>query len=267
LLSKIRLLVLLLILNSSLAQGFTQPAEHYGFLKIKSDSANLEIFIDNKLAGKTPLQALKLKPGKYVLSVNNPLRYLWGHFDYEKEIEIFPFDTLVVSPDFSSGFSIRTKPYGAEIYINNQLAGKSPLTLFDQELFHSDMLIKKEGFKDLHVDFNQFQMGYLNIVLEKDDEIFNINKLKEKHRQTIKSRYRKATYTLWAASILTGMASFYLKSQADENYQKYLSSGSLNKMNSYYDSAIRYDNYTNISLAAFQGCIILSLYFFIKSID
>ncbi len=253
----------LLIISPALCQ----TGELAGYLKIDSDSSKIEIRLDDKTLGYTPLPIISLPPGDHQVAALNPNPFIWGNLDWQESIKIIPGDTLIIRPDFKTLFYIQTNPFDAEVFLNSKLLGNTPLTVSINSKKNEQLLLKKDGFRDYLVNLNQVKNNYLNINLIQNHTQLKLNEIEHYQLSRSKNHYRAATYSLWALSILTGLSTVYLKDQADNKYQEYLVAGSLSEMNKYYNDAKRFDRYTYISLGALQGCFLLSFYFLMKSLE
>ncbi|HEX9972468.1 MAG TPA: PEGA domain-containing protein [bacterium] len=258
------LLFLFLILSNPIPNLL--HSQDFGYVKIETDSAGIEILIDAKLVGMTPLPVIALQPGNHQVAALHPQRYLWGNLDWLQNVQTLPGDTVIVRPTFKILFSIQSQPFGAEVYLNNVLQGTTPLTIAIESKDSSSVILKKEGYNDQFLDLNQFQTNHLQVPLVRNNQLFDFKQV-EKNEHKKQSRYRKLTYGMWGLSVLTGLATVYFKDQADEKYQHYLVAGSLRDMNKLFNDAKRFDQYSNISLGAVQGCFVLSFYFLIKSVN
>lgn len=244
-----------------------QTAETVGYLKITTDSIGIEVRLNDQLLGFTPLPIIALRPGSYQLAARHPAPYVWGNFDWQDSVTIVAPDTLTVQPNFKTLFAVRTNPFNAAVFLNNDYLGETPLA-FPLNA-HRDYLLrlKKDGFQDYVIDLKNVRANFLSVDLIENHSRLKLNELvAQQHRQT-KHRYRALTYSFWGLSILTGLTTVYLKDQADEKYRQYLVAGSLKQMNRYYNDSKRYDRYTYISLSVLQGCFVLSFYFLMKSLD
>lgn len=258
------LLILALMLFCTIPELFY--GQDFGYAKIEMDSIGIEILIDGKLIGMTPLPLIELPTGAHQIAALHPQRFLWGNLDWVQTIQISIADTLIVKPTFRILCSIHSEPFGAEVFLNNELQGTTPLTIaLDTQTSYS-LLLKKEGYADYYLDGSPIQSNHLQVKLSKDDQFFDV-KAEQQQQQKTQSRYRKLTYGLWGLSILTGLATVYFKDKADEKYQQYLVAGSLRDMNRFFNDTKRFDQYSNISLGAVQGCFVLSFYFLIKSVN
>jgi len=237
------------------SRGQNQP----GFLKVCYDSVAVKVYLNQKMLGYTPLPATPLAPGSYQLTVAHPNPFIWGNWDWQDSIRIVAGDTLVIHPQFKRSLQIRTRPFDAKIFMNQKLLGRSPLTLLLNSEINQQLLIKKNGYQDTLINLGTLSHNFLNVKLVPDESVLKLRQLRQP--KDIKHRYKKLTYGLWGLAVLSGFSSVYLKTQADANYKKYLTAGSLHDMNRYYNNALKYDRYTNISLGLVQACFILSFYF------
>ncbi|MCU0644967.1 MAG: PEGA domain-containing protein [bacterium] len=257
------LLILFLILFNPIPNLL--HSQDFGYVKIETDSAGIEILIDGKLIGMTPLPFIALQPGIHQIAALHPQRFLWGNLDWLQTVQIAAGDSIILKPSFKILFSLQSKPFGAEIYINGEFQGTTPLTIAIESKDSSSVILKKEGYNDQFLNLNQFQTNHLQIPLVRNNQLFDFKQVEE-NEQKKQSHYRKLTYGMWGLSVLTGLATVYFKDQADEKYRQYLVASSLRDMNKLFNDSRRFDQYSNISLGAVQGCFVLSFYFLIKSV-
>ena len=258
---------LILCLSPTFSTVICQTSQAVGYLKIQTEASNIEIRLNNKSIGYTPLPIISLQPGDYIVSAVHPNPFQWGNLDWQDSIQIIANDTILVQPKFQNIFSIRSDPFGASVFLNDEFKGNTPLSIRLHSHQKFQLLVKKDGFKDSLVDCKQIKNNFLNINLKPNNISFDFAKFEEHKHRKAKHRYRAMTYSLWGLSILTGLSTVYLKDQADDKYKQYLVAGSLNEMNKYYSDAKKYDRYTYISMGILQGFFVLSFYFLMKSID
>ena len=243
---------------------FSQQEQTSGFLKIDSDKKNLTILVNEQSITMPVENVLTLQSGNYTVVVFHPERFLWGNLDFEDRIIIFPADTVTLKPVFQTLLNIRSEPQHAKIYQREELLGETPFSIKKPNNYFSEIVLKKDGYCDHRILLDQVKNNRVMIELNKTDSIFNLHKIKFKN---MKSRNRKMSYGFFGLSLISGFSSIYFKSQADENYQKYLTSGSLKNMNNHFRQSKKYDRYTNSSLGVLQGCFLLSFYFLMKSFE
>lgn len=262
---RLNVLVILFSLMTS-AQVLPQTADSLGYLKIESDLPNLQIHIDGEPVTYAKIPFFSLTPGKYEITILHPNRYFWGNYDWRENINIASNDTLTLNPVFRYALNIRTTPFGARVFIDDEPKGKTPLTVFLEMGSSYEILIKKQGYYDYTIQSHLIKENYLRINLLKKDNADSEQMSSFDITRSKKARYRKYAYGFWVASLVSGFTTVYLKNEAEDWYDRYLTAGSMSRMNDYYQKSLDYDKYTLISLGALQGCFGLSFYFLIKSL-
>ena len=257
-----KLIIIIFILVFYVFQVFSQSQQSFGYLKINYDSTGIEILLNNKPLGCTPLPIILLKPGIYKISALHPNPYLWGTFDWQDSIKIVSNDTLTIQPEFNKILHIITDPFDADIFLNNEYKGKSPAVISIYSQDSAQLVVKRAGYKDYVIDLKQVKNNSINVNLARNHDFSGLKNFKKQRKS--KNRYKTLAYSFWGLSILSGLSTVYLKDQADEKYNQYLAAGSLKEMNNYYHDAKKYDRYTYISMGIMQGCFVLSFYFLMK---
>lgn len=243
------------------------PQQGKGFIKIISEKAGVEVFLDSIKIGTTPLSVISVNSGKHILFAPNPNRFLWGQVDFTRQIDIHPKDTMTVQLKFPTVLVFRSIPDGAEIYLKDKLIGNTPLYFFENVEPGTEFIIKKKYYYPETVTYNENSSAFFDVRLNlNEDEYrnfqFSLLRLKKK-----KNFYKNTTYSLWTVSLISGLGSIYFKQIANQNYHDYLHSASLNKMEKYYNNSLKFDNLSNIGIGIFQATLFLSFYTFYKSMS
>jgi len=244
---------------------FPQICENCGYLKIETDLPGIEIQLNSKLLGTTPLPIIALPLGEYQLIALHPERYLWGNLDWHDSIEVTAHDTIVIKPKFQWILNIRSQPFDAEVYLNDEFKGKTPLTISLASKKDTHLMLKKKGYKNYLINLDQIENNFLNVKLVEDHLTADFKLVGASNEKIPQKSYRKITYSLWGLSVISGLTAIYFKKQADMKYRQYLVTGSLNDMNRLYQESQKFDQYTLFSLGIMQGALALSVYFFMKS--
>lgn len=255
----------LFLLQKTNAQPGMQTQTGNAFLQIQCEQTGVEIVIDRKSRGKTPLPILSITPGNHSITALNPRRFLWGQFDWHKEISLAPAETLQIKIEFPEVITIRSYPDEAEVFLNDEFIGETPLYFTKRLTPGTKFTLRKKNYFPETITFDGRYPAFYNIRLTRNEQeyqrqLFMQNLERKKH-----ARYRRASYGLWAASLFSGLTSIYFKQEANKNYKNYQNSASLIKMNQYFDNSLKYDNISNISLGIFQSTFWLSLYMLYKS--
>lgn len=99
-----------------------------GSIKISSAPFEAEVLLDDQPQGKTPAIIPNLSPGMYRLNLRKE-----GYLQYAGNVEVKPGEQQAVNARLAlpSVLVISSDPPEAEVYLDNKLAGKTPLTLSD----------------------------------------------------------------------------------------------------------------------------------------
>ncbi len=141
-----------------------------GSLKITSDPAGAEVYIDGDYVGttalKTPVRVDNFIEGRY-----NVKLIAGGYVDWQGEIVVLPkmsqsFNIpLIMKP---GSMTISSEPPDAEVYMDNNLVGKTPLTLKEVAEGGHDLRIVKETYQEWSqkVVVRSFQPTDIMVTLE-----------------------------------------------------------------------------------------------------
>jgi tetratricopeptide (TPR) repeat protein len=119
----------------------------YGSIRITSKPEKAEVYLNDILKGITPLTLYNLTPGIYHLKLK-----LSGYQDYTQQVKVtalttnvLPITLLVIPPKYGQ-LSINSTP-SAQVYINDQEKGTTPLTLDNLEPGTYQLKLTKEGYE------------------------------------------------------------------------------------------------------------------------
>ncbi len=101
-------------------------AEAEGVLSVKTDPDGIEVWLDDKYIGDSPIIDKKLKSGRYSLKLVDPVQ----HSSSTEEVFIQPGEQTMVEKTMKSRFGslkVNTNPEGSEVSILTSL-GKTPLS-------------------------------------------------------------------------------------------------------------------------------------------
>ncbi|MBD3288703.1 PEGA domain-containing protein [candidate division KSB1 bacterium] len=251
-----RILVIILTFAASLSA-------QTGYLKIDTPDSGLVISINDSAVTKTPVQPLNLLPGDYDVIVTNPKKGFWRYNDWTRTVTIEPTDTTVIQPQFSLNVIIRTTPFDARVYLNNEYIGSTPLYYEIADPENAVFMIKKSKYRPETIAPDTIESAAINIDLKPIADQRSPVLQRSSKNQTISSN-KKFIYSLFAFTIASGFTAAYLKDRADKKYNQYLSTASLQKMNEYYEDSKMLDTYSSISLGMFEVSFAVSLYYLIK---
>jgi hypothetical protein len=167
-------------------------------------------------------------------------------------------DSLVISYSY-----INSLPQNAEVFINDEYAGKTPFRFTRSMIDTSKPLLIKIKLE-----------GYMDFVMKIDPSALPLNKtialvsrslstIKEEIVIESKSSYfktpRRIVPIILSGLVTAGSASlsYYFKSLANDTYDEYLQTGDKIQL----DKTKRYDLYSAIGLVAFQAGLAGLIYF------
>ncbi len=99
----------------------------FGYLTVKSNPSGAKVYVDGSYIGNTPLENYKLSTGQHSLKVTKQ-----GYQDYTTTVTINPGKTTVVNAQLipqPASLTIDSNPSGADVYIDGDYKGTTPLTL------------------------------------------------------------------------------------------------------------------------------------------
>lgn len=127
-----------------------------GMLKIASTPHQAEIYVDNRFRGYTPYSGYKtledIRPGTYTVR----LKYS-GYYDYYEDVYVprgrtvyLDADMVRISQSYSEtgSISVQSDPSGAQVFLDNEYRGFSPVVLSNVRSGSHSLVLKKDGFAD-----------------------------------------------------------------------------------------------------------------------
>ncbi|MBS1492940.1 MAG: PEGA domain-containing protein [Bacteroidetes bacterium] len=247
------LILIFLILSSSL---FAQSDSSFYNLSVNSLPDNYDVYIDSTLIGKAPLVNYKLKPSVYTLKILN-----WSSLkDWETESKII---TLELKSDtsftvtFRNEYFINTVPSNASVIKNDSTYGFTPLRLFSKEKLSGNFILRKEGYFDKTINFDNLDFGRNIVETLTPSGITKNNVWKNKNTNFNAKRNFPLIGILGAAIAGTTFGTFHFKSVANDAYDRYL----ITYNQADYDESKTNDTYSVIFLIATQITLGALVYF------
>ncbi|WP_169302025.1 PEGA domain-containing protein [Thermococcus gammatolerans] len=118
---------------------------NYAHLTIKSDPPGASIYINETYKGKTPL-TVDLMMGTYSIKLSKE-----GYQDYTLKVTLSPGESKTLSPSLTPAYgflSVTSEPAGADVYIDGNYVGTTPLTNYKLSPGEHEVKIKKDGYKE-----------------------------------------------------------------------------------------------------------------------
>jgi hypothetical protein len=108
----------------SLRMETAPPDRPRAALKVQSTVPNAEVFLDGSSLGRAPIDRNDIEPGKHYIVVHRD-----GFADFKREIVMIENQPMALVADLSASGTLRilSTPVGAEVRIDAELVGKTPV--------------------------------------------------------------------------------------------------------------------------------------------
>ena len=223
------------------ADIFPQDCEVH--LTIISDIENVNIFIDDSLAGTGKNINVIVSKGKHkIVVLENSDR--WDAKTFIDSLNITDCNDTTLQYNFSDKVLLNTEPQDAYVFSNDSLIGYTPL-LIPMEL--NDIRLKKNGFESKKISYSDFENNNsikLNYTGEYDDGNF----------------FDKTLFKILIGTMVAlGATTAYFKLEADDKFAEYKITGDPALL----DQTNRLDTVSAFSFVALQLNFGAIIYFFL----
>jgi TolB-like protein len=123
----------------------TPPAtSQNGKITVTSQPDNSEVYIDNRLIGKTPIKLYEIMAGEHQLKVQKS-----GYAPHEEKISIDAGKSKPYSIDLKRIFTLKinSQPGDAEVYVNNKKVGVTPFSSTGVEDARLEIILQRINYK------------------------------------------------------------------------------------------------------------------------
>ena len=260
--------ILLLI---ALGCGFLRPAfsnagePDHAFLMVNSRPTGLQVLLDGKHIGITPITSLAIKPGSHVLILRRSRFFSWRLPDWQTEFKADAGDTVRIFKAFNYTYLIQSMPFGAAVYRGAELLGETPLMVELEDTVAVELTVTKEGYQPARVLCIPGGKQYFNILLEPQEDYFAAREKLEKSLVQKRERYRRIAIISGGVSLAAGLAAILLKKKADRLFGQYQQTAYPPEMNRLFSQTKKYDRYSGVAFGLFQLGFGISFYSFLKS--
>jgi len=185
------------------------PQECEVNITIISDIENVDIFIDDSLAGTGKNINVILSKGRHkIVALDNSNR--WDAKTFIDSLNITSCNDISLQYNFNDKVLLNTEPQDVYVFSNDSLIGYTPL-LIPMEL--KNLRLVKNGFESKKINYSDFEINdpvKLNFIGEYDDGIF----------------FDKTLFkVLLGTMVALGTATAYLKLKADNKFAEYKITG------------------------------------------
>lgn len=212
-----------------------------GTLVISSIPDGAEVLLNGTQYGFTPYEGLLLE-GDYELVLKKDM-----YHDKVEQIKVEPDTTMSytfrLKPRFGK-LSLTSEPPGAEIFLDDNLVGKTPVSIDKVPSGEHDVFARLEFYEDVVKTYTveDDKTTSDNIIMPKTRDALNLEK---------RIRWKKyRTYTMFGSGT-AGVAGLALKFLSDSKYENYNNATSTADATDLRKQVENFDLYTKI---AFIGC-------------
>lgn len=240
------------------------PADEDGYLMLETKHEGLEVKIDGRFIGITPLGYIALPPGLHKVRISPPLPGNWLDAGWLENVRVSPADTLRVPVVFETSYSIRSTPYAAKVLLDTDEIGQTPIffKLFENERKYVTLL--KHGFADTTFAVGLAEKRFFDIKLKRRVEDIEISRaaINDKLRNSSQSKLR--LYAAGGLALVSGALALYFRGKGNGRYDRYRSTGEPGAADRFFADAKRYDRFAAAAFGVFQVSFVASFYFFLK---
>jgi hypothetical protein len=253
------LTILFLIPQIIFAQDDTLKKEYK--LSVTSNIQEAKIFIDSIFIGDAPIFDLRFEEGIFDITVvNSSEKNNWKNENVMFKQFHLQSDTTIHA-DFNFLYFIRSDPFNASVFHNENLLGKTPLRYFNSEKLNGSFILKKPGYHDhvLDLTFYNFETG-ADVNLKPKNNLSN-EEIVFKNRDTRFNTKRNfiPVISFGAAALASAYGTIHFKNVANDSYDRYLSDPVL--YNSDLNKSNKNDIYSMVSLGLMQVALAGVVYY------
>jgi hypothetical protein len=235
-----------------------------GILTIQRADSTLNIFIDGKFVGYSTTQKHPISSGKHEIQLTPSDQSVWRVGDWKKEFKIATGESLTIKIPEIKYLYINSVPFDAVVTLNDSISGKTPLFITVTDSAHDVLRIQKSGYLDYWMEVKAIKTNYLNVKLEKDKQVEETTSQEVLNLKNKRTQKKLITYSLIGLTLISGISTIYLREEADQYYDKYLTAGQPAEMDHLYAETQKYDQYTAIAYGTFQLGFVTTLFFLFK---
>jgi len=212
-----------------------------GRVVVLSDPRGLEVFVDGRSSGRTPLELGIPAPGRHTIRVRHPLERNWPARDMKFEVDVEAGACDTVFAKFGGILFVDSGPSPVEVYLDGRRAGETPILLRGLSPGPHTLRSSVPGYstwKDslsLTISPGEFRRISLPHVAPARQDLGG------QGRGGWLGRSRTLTISSAVIAISSGVGAYLAKKAADRAYESYLRSGNPEKMDLYFRRAERYD--------------------------
>ncbi len=257
------LLLFCIVLSAVNVQASDSTAAAY--VTIEGVEEGLPVFVDRHFTGVTPLFRHPVAIGRHEIIVRSPWWPAWNVPDFASTIDAVAGETLIVHPRFVEPLYIESTPYGAEVFLDDDKAGVTPLMI--RRTAGSDTLLRilKPGYETYESQLSAHSGPIVSVILQAREDWIRAEISKKRQRQSRLTRNRRLLAGAMVLGLASGLTTVHYRDQGNEAYDRYLHTANPNAMKRHFEDARHYDRLAGLSYAVFEVAFLLGGYFFLGS--
>lgn len=221
---------------------------------VRCPIAGLKVLIDEDVMGVTPLEDLMLLPGSYRVVVRHPRPQDWLAQDWKRIIVGKSGESLSVDVQFKERTWIGSDPQGSAVIDGEVELGHTPLLAsIDPDASHAFKFHFPGRFgKPLTVRSPTPAVIHAALPM--------VPGTKEETKPRLRRGWIIGSAVL---GVVSGIAGYYLRRQADRSYEKYRDAVRPDVMDRYFNDAKTYDRWSGWCYGVGEASLVVSLTMFI----
>ena len=238
----------------------SSTVSQYARLEVRSDRDSATVYMDSVMVGRTPLVLDSVAPGSHIIRVVPPHPEEWNTGPVTDTVDCVAGHPNIFSFPLRSFISLTSIPPGASLYINDSLAGVTPLLLKPKDVHAGvDLTMKMHGFEPAGIGPEALTGSALQIALKAGWQSPTDETTPFLSGREYWTPRRIGLYVSGGISVLAGVAAAYFKIAADDKQSAYEETGDPSLL----ADRRRLDTWAGISLAATQAALAFLSYLLI----
>jgi len=219
-------MAMVVVLLFAACTGHAQGEITTGRMEIRADVDSALVVLNDSLVGRTPYVADSLSPGAYRVRVLHPDITSWLGAVVSDTVRIAAGESRTLLYSLRSRLQVLSSPGEAQVFVNDTLAGLTPLLIAPERLSGDSLLtLRKAGFADIRTDPREAVQGILSVRLIPGG---NTSPDKVSPFLTETSGVGSRTSRLYlsaGAAVVSGIFAAYFKNLADNRQAQYAQTG------------------------------------------
>lgn len=232
----------------------------YGILNVTSTTCSINVYLNSKYIGVTPIRSLRVPAGLHQLSTSDASSAVWRNSLPARTFQIAVGESLQIEPIPDSQYYINSQPFDAQVIYNGQYIGRTPLFFTFSDTNNGLLILRKQGYLDYVIRPGKNAIRFFDIKLVENKQPEEDKIQISGYLQNRQKRKKLLAWSMVGVTIVSGLTSIYFHREADRRYERYLAIGHPDDMNRLYDQTQHYDNLAAASYGVFQISFITALY-------